>query len=207
MGGSRSWPVRLPFLCPHPTGRSARTFHRWRDAGFQHQEAVDLLWRRAEHPPEDELTATCSPGLPLPPESAAPGCNVTSGARCPCGSPGRLRDLPANSTSAGGMEAAPGPAGWGSIPSSTNSGSLLSQPRRLLTPSWRRPPLFSAISTPGGDPPPPSPPSSSPHPPKPRSELAADGPLRPMDPNARPSRSKSETCSRAPAPRADIRVR
>lgn len=51
--------------------------------GFQHQEAVDLLWRRAVHPPEGQtdcnlLTTT----LPLLPKFAAPGCNIVHAKRC-----------------------------------------------------------------------------------------------------------------------------
>lgn len=164
VGGSRSWPVACPFSAPHPTGRSARTFPWWRDAGFQHQEAWTFSGDARGTLQRTRADCNLLPGPPSPPRIRRPGCNVTSCALCLCGSPGRLRDLPANSISAGGMEAAPGPAGWGSIPSSTYSGSrgadpslpaLLPQPRRLLAPSWRRPPRLSAISTPGGDPPPP----------------------------------------------------
>lgn len=57
VGGVEACLCLLPFsalLGPHPIVRSAQTFRGWRDVGFQHQEAVDLLWRRAEHPPEGQ---------------------------------------------------------------------------------------------------------------------------------------------------------
>ena len=37
--------LSLLLSSPHPIVRSAQTFRGWRDVGFQHQEAVDLLWR------------------------------------------------------------------------------------------------------------------------------------------------------------------
>lgn len=119
--GSWSLPVSPPFLCSPPAPTSSFALHK-RFAGggtlvfstrrpWTFSGGVQCTLQRART--DCNLLTTT---LPLLPKFAAPGCNITCSALYRCGSPGRLRDLPANSTSAGGLEAAPGPAGCLSIP-------------------------------------------------------------------------------------------
>lgn len=138
----------FPFVC------QAQTSLRRKDVGFSAPGGRGPL--EACSTTSSGLLSTClSTTLAVLPKSAARGCPSLSCARYGCGRPGKLRDLPANSTSAGGwgeMES----AGNVSIPQPQLTHSLraaippslppwLFHPQRLLTPCWRRPLLFPAI--------------------------------------------------------------
>lgn len=141
-----------PFLCslpPHnPIRSQAQTFLRKKDVGFSAPGGRGPLEACNTTSSGLELVSTClTTTLTALPKSAVLGNPSRSSARYGCGRPGRLRDLPANSTSAGGwgeMESAPGlqavyrspPASANAFSSGRNPSSLppwFFHPHRLLT--------------------------------------------------------------------------
>lgn len=144
--------VSPPFLCslpPHnPIRSQAQTFLRKKDVGFSAPGGRGPLEACNTTSSGLELVSTClTTTLTALPKSAVLGNPSRSSARYGCGRPGRLRDLPANSTSAGGwgeMESAPGlqavyrspPASVNAFSSGRNPSSLppwFFHPHRLLT--------------------------------------------------------------------------
>lgn len=114
--GSWGLTVSPPFLCslpPHnPIRSQAQPSLRRKDVGFSAPGGRGPLEACETTSCGLELVSTClTTTLTALPKSAVLGDPSRSSARYGCGRPGRLRDLPANSTSAGGwgeMEFAPG---------------------------------------------------------------------------------------------------